>query len=175
MSPKEKPPIATVADLLLHAYTIEHDAEVRYRELAEQMDAHHNAEVAELFHRLAEIEGTHAVELSNRLKDHDIPRRAPWEFVWATAESPEAADLSDIHYLMKPYHALKVALRGEEQAYSFFAALAEKAEDSALRRLAAEFAKEEQEHIRIVGEMLGRQQKPAADWDHDADPPVTSD
>ena len=172
---EEKPPVATVGDLLLHAYNIEHDAEVRYRELAEQMDVHNNHEVAQLFHKLAAIEGKHAAALSLRLKDHNIPRRAPWEFVWDTAESPESADLSDIHYLMKPYHALKIALSGEEKAYKFYAALAENTTDGELRRLAGEFAEEEREHVNVVKGMLDKQPQPASDWDHDPDPPVNPD
>lgn len=175
MKKESEQPISNVADLLLHAYTIEREASDRYLLLGDQMSAHNNPAIADLFYRLATIEGRHADEIRARMQGMTIPERKPWTFQWLTPESPEAADITDAHYLMKPYHALKLALMGEEQAHRFFSAVAEHSRDPELRRLAEEFAGEELNHIEMVKKLLAEHTEPGADWDYDSDPPAVVD
>ena len=52
---KQKLP-RTVEQFMACAYAMEVEATERYAELAEQMDTHHNREVAELFAKLARID-----------------------------------------------------------------------------------------------------------------------
>ena len=49
----------TVEEFMAYACAMEVEATERYAELAELMDTHHNREVAELFAKLARIEGKH--------------------------------------------------------------------------------------------------------------------
>lgn len=170
MSDSRKP-IASIEDLLNHAYVLECDAEERYESLADQMEMANNDEVAQLFRKLAVVEGKHAQEIKSRMGSLEAPSRAPWEFDWDDMESPEAVDLSDIHYKMSPYHALSIALQAERRAYEFFSRVAEAAKDDDIRKLAAEFAKEEEEHVEIVQAMLKRTPPPERNWDEDPDPP----
>ena len=51
---------APYADFMVQAYMMENDARDRYSEFADQMEVHNNLEVAQLFRRLARIEGLHA-------------------------------------------------------------------------------------------------------------------
>ena len=165
----------TVDELLLHAHAIEADAQERYLSLADQMAVHGNGEAETLFRKLAGIEGRHADELQSLLKDRDIPRHAPWEFSWITRESPESADLNDIHYMMGPHQILEVALRGERRALKFFEYIVSIAQTDDVRRLASEMAEEERQHVGMVEELLRKSPPAAPDWDEDPDPPAAVD
>ena len=51
--------ISSTEELLAYSLAMETEAVERFNGLAEQMEMHHNYEVAELFHKLAKIEGLH--------------------------------------------------------------------------------------------------------------------
>ena len=53
----KQPSMISVEELLAYSLAIEQEAAERYAELADQMEVHNNHEVAELFHKLAVIEG----------------------------------------------------------------------------------------------------------------------
>jgi rubrerythrin len=168
------PPITSVAELYAIAYQIETDAVERYTVLAEQMQTHNNSELARIFSDLARAEGLHAAEIRRLAGDYGVETRngpiGPWK-----TDSPEAADLSAAHYLMTPRDALQMALVGEERALGFFTDLAKAATEPVLRKLAAEFAVEEQEHVELCHRLLRRYPPPGADPYHDPDPPRGSD
>ena len=161
--------------LLAHAYAIEHEAAERYQDLAAQMHDSNNVEVGGLFAKLAEVEAKHAAELSLEHGAAVTPAGGS-EFMWdsleSPLESPEAIAYGDMHYLMTPRHALTLALAAEQRALSFYEDLAARAPSEDLRVLAAEFAAEEAEHVRMVQEWLQRLPEDEADWDDDMDPPV---
>lgn len=161
---------------LAHALAIETEAAERYRDLAEQMRAHHNDVVADLFSTLAAMEEAHATELRQAAAAHGpLPRLAPWDYAWVDPESPEAVPFDAAHYLMTPYHALQLALTNERRARAFFEAEAASATDDALRRMALAMAAEEAVHIDHVERELARHPVPAADWDLDLDPPTETE
>lgn len=161
----------SLEDFLAHAYVIELEAWERYRDLADQMTVHNNPEVAELFDQLGEFEHKHSQEILARMETDDHTRIKPWEFVWAGPESPESIDFSDIHYRMTAFHALRLALAGEERAHQFFRDLSLISVTPKVRELAAEFAEDEQMHIEMVQTFLAKQPLPGEDWDDDPDPP----
>lgn len=174
-APGDKQPGAALADLsleefLAHAHAIEMDAWERYEDLADQMEVHHNPEVAALFRRLGEYERRHATEIEKHMAGMDIPHLAPWEFAWSGLESPEAIDQQEVHYRMKPYHALRLALACEERAHRFFDTQARQTSDEKVRKLAREYAEEELRHVDMVKGLLAKQQIPAEDWAEDWDP-----
>ena len=49
--------IGSTEELLAYSMAIETEAVERYNDLADQMEMHHNYDVADLFRKLAEIEG----------------------------------------------------------------------------------------------------------------------
>ncbi|MDH3453370.1 MAG: ferritin family protein [Gammaproteobacteria bacterium] len=161
----------TVAELLAHSLAIEAEAEERYTMLAEQMEVHNNDEVAQLFRRLAEIEGKHIAKVKAMSGIEPIPHIAPWDLRWQGKNSPEAPEFEDVHYLMTPHHALELALQGECYAAEFFADVAASARDETVRQMAAELAEEEREHVALVEKWLARYPKPRRDWAQDHDPP----
>ena len=167
-----KPETITLMDLLARAYTIEREAVDRYNDLADQMEVHNNLELAELFRKMAAIEAKHAEQIRYRAGDQVLPHISPLSGHWPGAEPPESIATEDVHYLMTPHHALKLALAGEQQAAAFFEEMVELAGDAPTRALAEELASEEREHVKMAEDLLKRYPEPEDGWDDDPDPPM---
>lgn len=155
------------------ACAMEVEAAERYAELAEQMSTHHNREVAELFAKLARIEARHRDQILARMGWSSPPDTSV--FRWETPEGAETTDYGELHYLMQPYHALKLAEHNEQRAVEFFVRFAAARVPPDVRAAAAEMADEERVHVRLIQEWLGRVEPPAANWDDDPDPPAGAD
>lgn len=162
--------IASVGELLAHAYQIEVEAEERYKLLADQMETHNNVELAALFRSFAGHEAHHAEEIRRQMQGLQIPDIKPWEHKWPGAESPEAVDVGALRYNMMPWHALQLALQAERNAFSFFDEIAKAAADPGLRRWALELRAEEEEHVALVLAELEKHSEPPLGWDEDPDP-----
>ena len=163
--------VHTVEELLAHALAMEEEASQRYAELADQMAVHNNQEVEALFRKLAIIEKKHLGHMIELSADMVLPRIAPWDYRWGGGESPEAFDPADMHYLIRPYQAIALALEHERRAVDFYAELAAGARRADVRKLAEQFADEEREHVGWLEQWLQRYPKPESDWDDDPDPP----
>ncbi len=166
------PRIASAGELLAHALAIETAATERYEELADQMEVHNNPEVAELFRKMAAIEGKHVDHVNTISAGFELPHIAPWDFCWKGMDSPEEAQPDDVHYLMTPHQAIQLALRCERQAVEFFAGLAAQVEDEEVATLARRLGREEEEHVALLEQWLARLPEPAGDWAEDPDPPA---
>jgi len=94
----------TVEEFMAYAWAMEVEASDRYAELADLMATHHNREVAELFAKLARIEGKHRDQIAAQMGWTRAPDASV--FRWETPEGPETTDYGDLHYLMQPWHAL---------------------------------------------------------------------
>ena len=66
-------PIVTVAELLAHALELEAESYERYLLLAEVMEVHNNAEVADLFDQLARYSELHVREVEVLPPAADFP------------------------------------------------------------------------------------------------------
>lgn len=172
---KAKPVINDITDLLSHALALEYEASDRYAELAELMEVHNNINVAKLFERMAEIEKLHVDQILRMVNQHevrDLPRK---EWKWISPEGPETTNPEDLHYLMKPHHALQLALVNEQRAFEYYDQVAKHTSDEATRDLAEELATEEEEHVALVKVWLDRYPAMDDDWEYDDDPPLTQD
>ncbi len=163
--------IESVPELLAHALRIEEDAEERYLSLAEQMETHHNNEIARLFRWFAGHEAEHAQEIRERMACMPLPDIKPWDYNWQGAESPEAVDYAEVRYTISVREALELALAAEKRAFDFFGRIAAVAKDPEMRRWAAEFAEEEAEHVRLVEKEIARLGPEAPAPVEDPDPP----
>jgi rubrerythrin len=164
----------TAEEFMARACALEAEAAARYADLAHLMRAHHNADVAALFDKLARIEGLHRDQILARMGWTAAPD--PDAFRWETPEGPETTDYGDLHYLMTPWHALKLAEHNERRAAEFFEGLAKsEALPADLRAAAVETAGEEREHVRLIQEWLARVPEPEPGWDEDPDPPNVVD
>ena len=163
----------TVQEFMAYACAMEVEAAERYGELADQMSTHHNREVAELFAKLARIEGKHRDQILAKMGWTSPPETAV--FRWESPEGAETTDYGELHYLMQPYHALKLAEHNEQRAADFFARFAAARLPADVRAAAAEMAEEEREHVRLIQQWLARAEPPAPGWDEDLDPPAVAD
>ncbi len=162
---------------LTHAVALEDESAERYEDLADNMEMHHNPEVAELFRKMAHYSRLHrqeAVGLAER-ETGGLLDLNPWEFQWQGRESPESGDIDATHYLMTPYHALSLALDAERRARDFYADVAARTTNERVRELAHGFAGEEAEHATILEQWLQRYPPPEPGWDEDPDPPTAAD
>ncbi len=169
------PKIASLADLFAVAYQIEADAVERYDLLADQMETHNNPELVKVFRDLSRAEAIHRDEIRRLAGDIDVVAQAQRMAKWKQGESPESANLYEAHYLMTPWHALQLALAGEERALAFFKSVVDAAKDPAVKRLADEFVEEEAEHVNLVHRLLRKYPRPAATWSSDSDAPVSQE
>ena len=162
-------PVPTLEDFMSRAYAMELEATERYAQFAEQLDTHNNREVAQLFRKLAQIEGLHAKRILEEMHWPSVPAMPP-AFAWDGTEAPETAPFDALHYLMQPWHALEIALRCEQQAQKYFEQIAAGNAPAAVRQAAEEMAAEEREHVRLVREWMQRVPPPPSGWDEDPDP-----
>ena len=90
---------------------------------------------------------------------------------WPAMEPPESVPSDEVHYLMHPWHALKLALAAEQRAEAFFGELARVATDESVRRAALELRPRKAEHVALVKAWLAKVPQPDRDWANDPDPP----
>lgn len=167
--------IASIDELMAYAYALEMEASERYAVFADAMEQHNNREVAELFRKLARIEYRHAEQVLEEMGWVSAPPAPHGGYKWEGFEAPETGDVTELHYLMQPYHALQIALHNEKRAYVFFGGLVKHAGNAKVKKAAVEMEQEEAGHVRLIEEWLKRTPKPDADWAIDPDPPVLAD
>jgi len=164
-----------VATFLAHALAMENEAADRYDELADTMDVHNNPDVADLFRQMSGFSRRHAASVAERAARHDLPALKSWQYRWNTFEPPEVGAVEGTHYRMTPYHALSFALDNERRGRDFYAARAKDGATAELRRLAAEMADEESEHVAELERWLAQVPPPQAGWDDDDDEALVAD
>jgi rubrerythrin len=160
-------------DFMAQAYAMEIEANERYTQFADQLETHNNLEVAKLFRKLADIEALHAKNILARMAWPSLPAMPP-PFA-GDGEGPETAPFESVHYLMQPYHALEIALRGELRAQQFFEQFAAAAGSPEVRAAAKEMAEEEREHAELIRAWMKKVPRPVVGWDEDPDPPRITD
>ena len=121
--------IGSTEELLAYSLALETEAVERFTDLADQMETHHNYEVADLFRKLAVIEGKHIENVNRVSAGKQLPSLLAWEFEWEGGESPEGGSMDEAHYLMEPWHAIEMAMRGERRAVAFFRHVADTSTD----------------------------------------------
>jgi len=164
-------PSGAYAEFISQALAMEQEAAERYDELADQMEVHNNAEVAQLFRKMAEVERKHSQRVLGKMPDKTPASRPPI----VAGEMSETIPTGEAHYLMAPYHALELALECEQRAQDFFERAERSTRDARVRAAAREMAGEEREHVRLIREWMRRVPKPEPGWDYDPDPPTYSE
>jgi rubrerythrin len=149
---------------------MELDAQQRYADLADAMEMHNNREVAELFRKMAAIEGKHAAQILAEMGWKQPPAHAAAPS-WEGYESAESVPIDEVHYLMRPWHALQLALLAEQRAERFFSELAMSAHAEPIRKAAIEMRDEEREHVELIQAWMAKVPQPEKDWAEDPDPP----
>lgn len=152
--------IESAAELYAHAIAIEREAAERYAEFAERMEDEGREDLAHVFGTLAQVEAEHLEALLARTKGIELPQIPDARYKWLDSGAPETPAREMFYRLMKPRHALAIALHAEQRALAFFEHVFWTASDPALRSLAREMAAEESEHVSLVSKMLGETPQP---------------
>ncbi len=165
----------TLVEFMAQALVMELEAVQRYSDFADAMETHNNTEVATLFRSMAQYEGKHAEQIMAEMGWTPDTAPAADPFAWPEREAPETVPIDEVHYLMRPWHALKLALAAEQRAEAFFGALVQATTSESVRRAALELQAEEKEHVALVQAWLDKLPLPERDWATDPDPPRYSD
>lgn len=144
-----------VNEFLVHAVRLEREASLRFDALADAMDSHGNREVGEFFRRMAHFSRLHMQEAQARCGFRDLPEIEAENLMWYPGEGPETAAYQGFDPLNSLSDALRLALESEKQGLEFYA-MFEKSEDPEIRVMAAEFVKEENEHVEELKRWVAR-------------------
>ena len=162
----------SLPDFLAHAIAMEQEAAERYLELADMMEAHRNDAVASVFRSMARFSQMHCDSIKLRAASVELPKPKSWEFRWRSP--PEVGGEEGFDYMIEPYNALRYARGNELRAMEYYRAVAAQSADAEVRRLAAEFANEESEHLAALDKWVALTPRPSTTWEDDPDtlPPV---
>lgn len=155
----------TLPEFLAHAIALETEAADRYLELADMMEAHQNKEVAALFRDMVRFSLMHRDDIQRRVGDVALPKLRSWEYRWSTP--PEVGGDEGFDYMIEPYNALRYARENEVRAMQYYSSVGMESTDPEIRRLAAEFASEETEHVDALDDWLAHTPRPSTTWDED--------
>ena len=137
---------------LAHAIAMEDQAAERYLELADMMEAHHNLDVSKLFRQMHHYSTLHRDSIKERAASVELPILKSNDFKWV--EPPEVADDDAFDYTLNPFDALQYARENEQRAAEYYQSVADEAGDDEVKRLAAEFAEEEQQHTEALDKLI---------------------
>lgn len=151
---------AAVDQFYADAHAIEIEASTRYRVLAREMQLSGNARTAELFLKLAQLEAGHADKLKQAAAP-ELLARAREQLLSRKGGETEVPNYEFLYHDVPPFHALMMALESERRAKAYFERIRENARDPEVRKLAAEFAREEEQHVAWLEEALAREPQPA--------------
>ena len=157
----------TLPEFLAHAIAMEQEAAERYLELADMMEAHRNDEVAKLFRDMCRYSELHRDSIRARAGEMPLPSLRSWQYRWRTP--PEVGGEEAFDYMIQPYNALKYARGNELRSMKYYQLVAAESSDPELRRLAAEFAGEEREHVLALDRRLAQTPRPSASFAEDPD------
>jgi rubrerythrin len=163
--------LRSLDDFMAQALAMEREAVARYTEFADAMEVHNNREVAAMFRTMAQYEAKHATQIMAQMGWTTDPPPPEGGFGWIDFEAPETVPIDEVHYLMRPWHALQLALAAEQRAVEFFGLLAQQATSEPIRQAALELQEEEREHVQLVRQWMEKVPEPERDWANDPDPP----
>jgi rubrerythrin len=156
----------SLPEFLAHAIALEHEAAERYLELADMMESYRNDEVAALFRDMVRYSRLHHESIVERARGIELPLLRSWQYRWR--HPPEAGGEEAFDPALNAYDALRYARENEFRAQAFYSQAAADAGNAEVKRLAAEFAAEEAEHVRALDDWLARTPRPSVPWGVDA-------
>ncbi|OMH35331.1 hypothetical protein [Motiliproteus sp. MSK22-1] len=156
-----------------------------YLELAEQLEHCNNPEAAQTFLQLSEKYQQHIQRLSTISATSDAQHTTAGATVLCTNRASPTDDLyAEVHYLMTPYHVIKLALETEQQTQLEWQNQADKeipsdAEATNNNRqqgmLLQQIVQEQKEYLQMLKQWLSKLPCPETHWDEDPDPPNLDD
>ena len=166
---RRTPEFGPVELFYAQAIAIEREAAARYREFAHRMTGYGNTRTAELFLRLARFESEHAERLLDRTAGMKLPSVEQLRHGLVKGSQSEVATYEFLYRRVLPHHALLMALAAERRAKAYFERMRKTTRDLEIRRLSAEFAREEGEHIAWIEQALAAEPQTVHRFDDLAD------
>ena len=157
----------TLPEFLAHAIAMEQEAADRYLELADMMEAHRNDPVSALFRDMVHYSQLHHDSIVERAQGLTLPKLRSWEFRWSVP--PECGGEEAFFYTLDTYNALRYARENEVRGMEYYTDVGLHSTEPEVKRLAAEFAAEETEHVQAIDDWLARTPRPSATWQSDPD------
>lgn len=145
----------TLIDALDLAILIEEEAEERYLEFADQMEAFFTPAAAQFCRFMAANELKHGQTLQSRRRARfgDAPASVERSMLWDV----EAPEYEKARAFMSPRGILEIALASEIKAHDYFAKALPHITDPEVSRLFEELRLEEVEHQKLVKVKLAEQ------------------
>lgn len=146
------PEVRTVEDLFAIATAMEHEAARRYAELADRLERLGETDLVALFRRLEQEENGHEDGLGAWAGRQGITPSPTLDFQWDMPEIATEEDFAEAggDFLATPWRVLAMAVRNEERAFAFYANVAAKTSDPAVRTYAEAMAREELNHVSLL-------------------------
>jgi rubrerythrin len=141
-------------DVLDLAVAAEKEAKENYEQIATWMESRGNADVAEFFKMMADLEQVHCDQLTTQRRQMfgDRPPRHRESVAWEV----ETPDYDQIEMDMSIRAALQAALQAEVKAHDYYAGALEYATDPGVSALFEELRLAEQSHQRMIQRQLAR-------------------
>lgn len=149
----------TLGEFLAHAIALEHEAEQRYLELADMMEAHRHDEVSALFRDMVRFSRLHHDSIVERARGLALPTLRSRQYRWTQA--PEAGGEEAFDLNLDAYGALCYARENEARALDYYREVGMQSSDIEVKRMAVEFAAEETEYVEALDAWLARTQRPS--------------
>jgi rubrerythrin len=162
----------TLPEFLAHAIALEHEAAERYLELADMMEAHRNDDVSALFRDMVRFSRLHHDSIVERARGVALPTLRSWQYRWT--HPPEAGGEEAFDYALDAYSALRYARENEARALDYYSTVGQQSSEPEVKRLAAEFAAEETEHVEALDDWLARTPRPSQPWRDDPHRPPSA-
>lgn len=152
----------TLPEFLAHAIALEREAAERYLELADMMESYRNDPVSQLFRDMVHYSRLHHDSIVERAAGIALPALRSWQYRWR--QPPEMGGDEAFDAALDTWSALVYARENEVRAMEYYSSVGRQASDAEVRRLAAEFAAEETEHVEALDDWLARTPRPGAPW-----------
>ena len=160
----------TLPLFLAHAIALEREAAERYLELADMMEAHRNDEVSALFRDMVRYSWLHHDSIVERARGVALPAIAAFQYRWR--HPPEAGGDEAFDPALNAWDALRYARENECRAMNYYSEVGQSTSAAEVKRLAAEFAAEETEHVAALDQWLARTPRPSTTWRDDPAAPA---
>lgn len=149
--------VRTVEELLALCRAVDRASAEQLEEIAESFAMSNNRETARELQALAEWKATHAA-------DGAKAAAAEWFVV-------DPGDPGALHYLMRPWHAVRLALDNEDRILTGLQDLAARPTDTGLRSAVDGLLARQRDHMTHLERRLAELPPPEDGWDEDPDPP----
>jgi bacterioferritin (cytochrome b1) len=118
------------------------------------MREHQENELASLLDELADNSEKHAADIQQLADGHVLPELATLDLSWEGLEGPETTAYGSVTPQTSIADMLQIALRNEIRGQDFYTQISLRSPDQQVRKLAAEFAAEENEHVMMLQQRI---------------------